>query len=111
MNTSTNEESIAALVNAANKKKTDDEGRQALAATQAKNNKSPEPIESGNTSGKRRNVYFNPKSLDHLDQIEIMDEVGMSASIQAALCMFANASDADREAIYNTLKIKCKFDN
>jgi len=111
MNTSTNEGSIAALVQAANKKKNESEGRKALADTQAKNNKSAEQVTNNHTAGMRRNVYFNPKSLDRLDDIKSMDEVGMSAAIQAALSMFASASDKDREAVYNALKIKCKFDN
>ncbi len=40
MNSNTNNSSIAALVDAANQKKNTDKGREALAATQAINNKS-----------------------------------------------------------------------
>lgn len=113
MNTSTNESSIAALAAKANeKKKSENKGREALAETQAQNNKSakPAPEKKVNKAGKRRNVYFSPKSLDNLDLIEEMDEVGMSPAIQAALYMFANATDKKREAVYKELKIQCKFD-
>lgn len=112
MNTSTNESSIAALAAKANeKKKSENKGREALAETQAQNNKSAKPEKKVNKSGKRRNVYFSPKSLDNLDRIEEMDEVGMSPAIQAALYMFANATDKKREAVYKELKIQCKFDD
>ena len=113
MNTNTNESSIAALVNAANQKKqTENKGRDALAATQAQNNKSASPVTEKQkvTVGKRRNVYFSPKSLECIDSVSEIDGVGMSSAIQAALYMFANASDKKREAIYAELKIQCNFD-
>ena len=118
MNTNTNESLIATLTNAANKRKDEEKGRDALAATQAQNNKSasgqepkePEKSEQDN-AGKRRNVYFSKKSLTNLSTIEDMDGVGMSAAVQAALYMFANASDKKREQVYRDLKIKCNFDD
>lgn len=61
-------------------------------------------------SGKRRNVYFSKKSLTNLSSIEEKDEVGMSSAVQAALHLFANASDKKREQTYRELKIKCKSD-
>ncbi len=114
MNTSANESSIKDLLATANQKKGADAGRAALNATQAKNNKSapqepqPEPKEA--EVGKRRNVYFSPKSLSNLNTIDEMDGVGMSAAIQAALYLFANATDKKREQVYRDLKIKCNFD-
>ncbi|WP_340700587.1 hypothetical protein [Vibrio harveyi] len=116
MNSNTNDSSIAALVNAANQKKNIEKGREALAVTQAINNKSS--VQSTNKKndvngdkGKRRNVYFNAKSLNNLARIEKADDVGMSPAVQAALHLFANTSDKKREAVYRELKIQCAFDD
>lgn len=116
-NMNTNESSIAALVSAANQKKEiENKGREALAAKQAQNNKSAFTTAKSTDKkitkvGKRRNVYFSPKSLECIDVIEKMDGVGMSPAIQAALFMFANTTDKKREAAYRELKIQCDFDN
>ncbi|MDF4820305.1 hypothetical protein ABK988_22670 [Vibrio parahaemolyticus] len=113
MNSNTNNSSIAALVDAANQKKNTDKGREALAATQAINNKSVVTTHKNaerEDKGKRRNVYFNAKALKNLKHIEDNDEVGMSAAVQAALYLLANTSDKKREAVYRELKIQCCFD-
>ncbi|MGR5299404.1 hypothetical protein ACPV5U_29315 [Vibrio mediterranei] len=116
MNSNTNDSSIAALVDAANHKKSTDEGRKALAVTQAINNKSArteykkESNAEKEDKGKRRNVYFNVKALKNLKYIEDSDDVGMSAAVQAALYLLAHTSDKKREAVYRELKIQCSFD-
>ncbi|WP_210499381.1 hypothetical protein [Vibrio crassostreae] len=111
-NTESNESSIASLAAAIDQNKNKKKGVDALDKVKHENNKSiPSVSESKDAVGKRRNVYFTKKSLESLSVIEDADGVAMSAAVQAALHMFASASDKKREAVYSALKIKCNFDD